>query len=130
LEDRVVFKEWVDPEELPAFYNLADVFAFPSIYESCPAPPWEAMACGCPVVTSDTGGTPEVVGDAALYVKPNDPDMIGNALLKAITDEQTRQDLIQKGFNQIKKFSWEKTAIETLEVFKKIYAQSVNSNKQ
>ncbi len=130
LKERVIFQEWVAPEELPAFYNLADVFAFPSIYESCPAPPWEAMACGCPVVTSDTGGTPEVVGDAALYVKPNDPDMIGNALLTAITDEQTRQDLIQKGFNQIKKFSWEKTAIETLEVFKKIYAQSVKFNNQ
>ncbi len=125
LKDKVVFKDWVDPEELPAFYNLADVFAFPSIYESCPAPPWEAMACGCPVVTSDTGGTPEVVGDAALYVKPNDPDMIGNALLKAITDEDTRQDLIQKGFEQIKKFSWKKTAVETLEVFNKIYNESI-----
>lgn len=124
LKDRVVFKEWVEPEELPAFYNLADVFAFPSIYESCPAPPWESMACGCPVVTSNTGGTPEVVGDAALYVDPNDPEMIGNALLTAITDDKVRQDLIQKGFKQIEKFSWEKTAVETLEVFNKMYSQN------
>jgi glycosyltransferase involved in cell wall biosynthesis len=127
LKDKIVFKEWVAPEELPAFYNLADVFAFPSIYESCPAPPWEAMACGCPVVTTDTGGTPEVVGDAALYVKPDNPDMIGDALFRAITDEKTRLDLIQKGFNQIKKFSWEKTAVETLEVFEKIYSENQNS---
>ena len=129
LEDKVIIKEWVEPEELPVFYNLADVFAFPSIYESCPAPPWESMACGCPVVTSNTGGTPEVVGDAALYVNPYDPEMIGNALLKAITDKQVREDLIQKGFKQIEKYSWEKTAIETLEVFNRIYLQKQDRKK-
>ena len=83
------------------------------------------MACGCPVVTTDTGGTPEVVGNAALYVKPHDADMIAKALLKTITNENTRRDLIQKGFEQIKKFSWEKTAVETLEVFNKIYSETI-----
>jgi glycosyltransferase involved in cell wall biosynthesis len=114
LSERVIVKDWVAPEELPAFYNLASAFVFPSWYESCPAPPWEAMACGCPVVTTPTGGTPEVVGDAALYVDPADVGAITDGLRRVLLDDALRADLIQKGFRTVRRFSWEKTARDTL----------------
>jgi glycosyltransferase involved in cell wall biosynthesis len=114
LSERVIVKDWVDPEELPTFYNLASAFVFPSWYESCPAPPWEAMACGCPVVTTPTGGTPEVVGDAALYVDPADVGAITDGLRRVLLDDALRADLIQKGFRNVRRFSWEKTARDTL----------------
>jgi len=120
LKDKVILKGWVEPEELPAFYNLADLFAFPSWYESCPAPPWEAMACGCPVVTSKTGGTPEVVGNAALYVNPSDPDDIANGLLEVLINKKLKEILINEGFKQIQKFSWEKCARETLDALESL----------
>jgi glycosyltransferase involved in cell wall biosynthesis len=120
IRNRVILKEWVEPEDLPAFYNLADLFAFPSRYESCPVPPWEAMACGCPVVTARTGGIPEVVGDAAMYVDPSDPDNIAEGMLKVLTNKELREFLIHEGFKQIKKFSWEKCARETLEALESL----------
>jgi glycosyltransferase involved in cell wall biosynthesis len=115
IRHKVIVKDWVAPEELPAFYNLADLLAFPSWYESCPVPPWEAMACGCPVVTTKTGGTPEVVGDAAMFVDPSDPKSIADGLLNVLTDNDLRELLVRKGFKQIQKFCWKKCARETLD---------------
>jgi len=115
IQNKVILREWVEPEELPAFYNLADLLAFPSWYESCPVPPWEAMACGCPVVTTKTGGTHEVVGDAAMFVDPSDPNSIADGLLNVLTDNELRGFLVREGFKQIKKFCWKKCARETLD---------------
>jgi len=120
LQEDVLRIGWIQPEELPAIYNLAELFVFPSMYESCPAPPWEAMACGCPVVTSNTGGTPEVVGDAALLVDPQDVNSIANAMHNVLTDENLRQHLIKKGSDQVTNYSWKKCAKETVDIFNKL----------
>jgi glycosyltransferase involved in cell wall biosynthesis len=78
------------------------------------------MSCGCPVVTSSTGGTPEVVGDAALMVDPTSVDEIYRAAVKVLEDEALRAGLISKGFAQAKNFSWEESARKTLLIFKEI----------
>lgn len=117
LENDVVMPGYVPHEDLPAVYNLAEAVVFPSFYESFPAVPVEANACGCPVVTSRTGGTPEAAGDAALYVDPLDVQDIADATLRALTDADLRKSLIEKGYLNARRFSWEKTARKTLDVF-------------
>ena len=114
IADKIIRKDWIEPSDLPGFYNLADLFVFPSKYESCPAPPLEAMACGCPVITTRRGGTPEVVGNSAIFVDPSSPDDISKGILIILTNHEIKESLIQEGFKQIKKFSWEKCAKETL----------------
>lgn len=116
LAERVLRPGWVDPEDLPAMYTLATALVFPSRYESCPSPPWEAMACDCPVVTSATGGTPEVVGEAGLYVDPEDPRGIAEGVLRVIEDGELRERLVSEGRRQVRRFSWERTARATLAV--------------
>lgn len=120
LEGHVHLVGHVPHEELVAFYNQAELLAFPSFYESFPAPPLEANACGCPVVTSPTGGTPESAGDAALYVSPTDEAGLAEAILLVLTDVKLRNDLIKKGFRNVKRFSWERTARETLDGLKSL----------
>jgi glycosyltransferase involved in cell wall biosynthesis len=104
----------VPHDELVALYNLAELTAFPSFYESFPAIPLEANACGCPVVISRTGGSPEAAGDAALYVDPLDVAGIAAAIAKVLSDGGLRQDLIEKGFKNSRRFSWDRAAKETL----------------
>ena len=117
LREKVVFPGYIPDEELPAFYNLADAFVFPSLYEGFGIPVLEAMACGCPVITSNTGCSPEVAGGAALLVNPYKPDEIAAAMRQVLTDEGLRRHLIEKGYQRIKDFSWEKSASETLALF-------------
>jgi glycosyltransferase involved in cell wall biosynthesis len=117
LSDRVLFKGFVSDDEIPAFYNLAGLFAFPSIYEGFGIPALEAMACGCPVIASKTGCSPEVVGDAACLVDPYDPGMIGATMQKVLEDRALRQQLVAKGLERAGQFSWRKTAIKTLALF-------------
>jgi glycosyltransferase involved in cell wall biosynthesis len=120
LEDAVLMPGYITHDDLSAVYSLARAVVFPSYYESFPAIPLEANACGCPVVTSRTGGTPEAAGDAALYVDPTDVPGIAEATLKAIGDEGVRADLVRRGFENIKRFSWDKTARETLNVLESL----------
>lgn len=116
LEDAVHMPGYITHDDLSAVYSLARAVVFPSFYESFPAIPLEANACGCPVVTSRTGGTPEAAGDAALYVDPTDVDGIAAATLTAIGDEAVRADLIRKGFANARRFSWDETARKSLAV--------------
>jgi len=116
LEDSVCLPGYVPHDDLVAVYNLAEVVAFPSFYESFGLISLEAMACGCPVVVSRTGGAPEAAGDAGCYVDPADEVSIADAILRVLTDARLRQDLIEKGFRNVKCFSWEKAARETLDV--------------
>lgn len=120
LENAVRMPGYITHDDLSAVYSLARAVVFPSYYESFPAIPLEANACGCPVVTSRTGGTPEAAGDAALYVDPSDVAGIADATLRAVTDEAVRADLIRKGFANAKRFSWEKTARESLAVLESL----------
>ena len=114
IEDHIQMLGYVPLEDLVGLYNLAELTAFPSLYECFPAIPLDANACGCPVVTSHTGGTPEAAGDAAVYVNPMDVDGIAKAISTVLEDAALRKDLIDKGFRNAKRFSWQKTAQATL----------------
>lgn len=120
LKDRIVFTNYVSPEDIPALYNLADLFVFPSIYEGFGLPILEAMACGCPVITSTTGYAPEVAGNAGLLVNPYRPEEIATAIRNVLRDDLLRQKMIQDGLEWVKNFSWEKTARETVALFESL----------
>lgn len=106
-------------EELPLLYSGAKVLLYPSLYEGFGLPILEAMACGTPVITSNTSSMPEVGENAVLYVDPESIPDISKKLQMVMEDNDLREDLIKKGFNQAKKFSWKKCAQETVEVYKK-----------
>ncbi|MEQ8384522.1 MAG: glycosyltransferase family 1 protein [Coleofasciculus sp. A1-SPW-01] len=112
--------DYLSDELVALFYSKADVFVYPSHYEGFGLPVLEAMTLGAPVVTSNTSSLPEVAGDAALLIDPNDPIQLAEAILKIISDAQIRQDLIQKGKARAKLFSWERTAQETLNAYKSL----------
>jgi len=129
LEDDVIFTGYIPEEDLPALYNGASAFVFPSLYEGFGLPPLEAMACGCPVITSNTSSLPEVVGDAGIMVDPNDVDELAKQIERVLTDKKLRDSMIKKGLKQAKKFSWEKCAKETLKVYEKVYKETIKEFK-
>ena len=114
--ERVKFLDFVEDKDLPSLYKNALCFALPSLYEGFGLPVLEAMKHGCPVLTSNVSSLPEAGGDAAIYFDPNNADDIKEKIEKVIKNPTLRQEMIEKGYNQIKKFSWEKTAKETLRV--------------
>lgn len=107
-----------DDETLKLLYNLADVFVFPTTFEGFGIPPLEAMACGCPVVSSNVTSLPEVVGDAALTCYPTDVVGFADAIQRVLTDSKLAQDLRSRGLAQAAKFSWETSAQKTLQVYR------------
>ncbi|HLD10656.1 MAG TPA: glycosyltransferase family 1 protein [Candidatus Nanoarchaeia archaeon] len=126
LSDKIIFTGYVDEKDLPALYNGASLFVYPSYYEGFGLPPLEAMSCGCPVITSNTSSLPEVVGDAGIMVDPNNVDELAKQMERVLTDEKLRKEMIKKGLKQAKKFSWEKCARETL----KVYEEVIKENKK
>jgi glycosyltransferase involved in cell wall biosynthesis len=111
------FLGYVPDAELPALMNGALAFVYPSVYEGFGLPPLEAMACGTPVITSNRSSLPEVVGDAALLVHPDDPAELADAMARVVEHESLRDDLRGRGLKQAQRFSWEGTARLTLEVY-------------
>lgn len=111
---------YLPDDQVAEFYQNADVFVYPSHYEGFGMPVLEAMTLGAPVVTSNTSSLPEVAGDAAVLVDPNDVDRLAESILRVIRDRPFRDSLIQKGREQAKLFSWEKTAKETLNAYRSI----------
>jgi len=112
--NKVKFLDSVTDEDLPAFYKNAICFVLPSLYEGFGLPVLEAMQYGCPVIASNVSSLPEAGGNAALYVDPLDAGDIAKKLELMINDNDLRQKFIKRGYVQVKKFSWEKTARETL----------------
>lgn len=122
LEDSIKFLGQVSKEDLVALYNIADVFVFPSFYEGFGLPILEAMACGTPVVTSNVSSMPEVAGDAATLINPHDVDSIASGINRVLRyDAVQYQRVVEKGLERAKKFTWKKTAEETLRVYEEVY---------
>ena len=110
LRDEVLLTGFIADQDLPALYSAADVFAFPSLYEGFGIPVLEALACGTPVLTSNTSSLPEVAGDAALLVPPEDVEALAEALWRLIDDRTLRDVLRARGFEQVKRFRWDGAA--------------------
>ena len=114
---RLMFTGYVADEDLPALYSGALAFVFPSLYEGFGLPALEAMACGTPVITSNTTSLPEVVGDAALLVDPTDLDQLCAAISTIVSDRSLREELRRKGLSRAAEFSWKRTAELTAKVY-------------
>lgn len=117
---RVRFLGRVPDEELPLWYNIASVFAYPSVYEGFGLPPLEAMACGAPVITSNRSSLPEVVGDAGVLLDPEDVWAWAGALRQLLSDEQAAEKLRELGPRQAGKFGWERAARETAAIYGRV----------
>ena len=113
------FLGYVPDQHLPALYSGATAFVFPSLFEGFGLPVLEAMACRCPVITSNLSSLPEVAGRGAILVDPYSVDDISQAMSKVMNPE-FRMKLQEKGFKQVKRFSWEKTARETLQILTQV----------
>jgi len=116
LEGRVLFPGYVPDEDKAALLSGALAFVFPSLYEGFGLPVLEAQACGCPVITSITSSLPEVAGDAALLVDPGDTSAIAAAMQQVATDPTLRENLIERGFANVRRFSWTACAQSVLGV--------------
>ena len=119
-DKNIKYLGYVDDETLAYLYDKASIFLYPSLYEGFGLPPIEAMACGCPVIVSNVASLPEVCGDAALYVSPDDIDNINHAIQLLLDDSNLREELVKKGVKRTKRFSWDKCAQEHIRAFKKV----------
>ncbi len=120
VEDSVRFLGFVPIETLRAFYQAASAFVFPSLYEGFGLPPLEAMACGTPVVCSHVSSLPEVVGDAALIVNPENVFDIARGMREVLLNDTLREELIESGLEQARQFSWERTAEQVLQNYEEM----------
>lgn len=126
IEDRVKFLGRVEGKDLPALYSGTIGLTMPSLFEGFGLPILEAMSCGCPVLTSNISSMPEVAGKAAILVNPDSVSEIVDGMRKLL-DDRVRDKLIDNGFKQVEKFSWEKCARETLGVFEKVVRQPADN---
>src|SRR5690606_1328848 len=110
LGERIVWREDISDEQLPAVYNLASVLVMPSFYEGFGFPALEAMACGTVTVVSNRSSLPEVVGEVGLQVDPDDPSALAAALEQALTDTTWREKMRISGIERARDFTWDKTA--------------------
>ena len=120
IRERIHRVKWATTEQLVSFYKSASALFYASLYEGFGFPLIEAMAFGLPIITSSLSSMPEVAGDAALLVNPKDTDQMSDALGKILTDDDTRKNLIEKGYERVKLFSWKNTAQKYLSVFNRL----------
>lgn len=117
IKDDIIILDSVTDDELVYYYNCAYMFVLPSYYEGFGLPAIEAMACGCPVITSDISSLPEVGGDAVLYINPYDDRSLTEGIRKIISDNSLRCRLMEKGIERAKIFSWRRTAEKYINIF-------------
>lgn len=120
LKERIYFLGYVPDEDLPALYQGASLFVYPSFYEGFGLPPLEAMASGVPVIASNVSSIPEVVGDAGLLVNPYSIDEMANAIERILTNQELAYTLSKTGLERARTFTWDRTAKQTLSIFEKI----------
>lgn len=111
---------WLDTQELELLYKAASVLLYCSLYEGFGLPIVDAFACGLPVISSNVSSMPEIAGEAAILVDPFDVEDMEKNLKMVMEDQVLRKDMIQKGFKQVKKFSWQKTAQQTAEIYQRL----------
>jgi glycosyltransferase involved in cell wall biosynthesis len=114
------FPGWIDQEDLPAVYSMADVYLYPSNLEAFPIPVTEAMACGTPIVTSNVNGLEEIAGEGAVLVDPEDPDDIVRGVRSLLADPELHAQVSAAGLERSKRYSWDRTARETLEALTRV----------
>lgn len=117
VSEKVHFLENVTNEDLSGFYEHAECFVLPSLYEGFGLPVLEAMKYGCPVVTSNISSLPEAGGDAAEYFNPEDVDDMARAIKRVVSDKQLQEKMVKKGRQHIQNFSWEKSAEKVIGIF-------------
>ena len=120
LINRIILTGDVVNTDLPAIYSQSEVFLYPSLRESFGIPMLEAMACGVPVITSNTSSMPEVAGDAALLIDPYKPEEITAAMVRIVADKKLKAEMISTGFVQAAKFSWKAMAQHVLEIYREM----------
>ncbi len=118
IRERIIVTGYVPDIDLASLYSGATMFVYPSFYEGFGLPPLEAMQCGVPVITSNTSSLPEVVGDAGIMVDPQDADELCEAMLKIYNSSDVRTQMALASLEQAKKFSWERCAEQTIDVYK------------
>jgi glycosyltransferase involved in cell wall biosynthesis len=118
LTQAIIFLDSIPEVDLPALYGAARLFVFPSLYEGFGLPVLEALSCGTPVACSHTASLPEVAGEAAIYFDPAGPDKIAEALAKALNNAPLLEGLKARGLEQARKFTWRRTAQQTLQVYR------------
>ena len=116
----IQFTDYVEEKDLPAIYSQAKLFIYPSLYEGFGLPVLEAMACGCPTITSNLSSLPEVAGDAALLINPYSVQDIARAINKLLNNSQLRLELSRKGLIQSKKFTWKQCAAQTYQLYQEV----------
>lgn len=109
-DERILYMDYVPAEDLPFLYSYADMFVYPSLMEGFGIPPLEAMACGTPVISSNAGSLPEVVGNAGMLFDPMDADYLSRLIEEVADNEAHRKELAERGLENVKRFSWDKTA--------------------
>jgi len=120
LEKQIILLGFIDNRELPKFFNEAKAFIFPSLSESFGLPILEAMACGCPVITSNISCLPEIAGKAAILVNPYNTEELAEAIYRVLGDDELRNELKEKGLKRAAQFSWGKCAKEHLEIYREV----------
>jgi glycosyltransferase involved in cell wall biosynthesis len=120
VTDRVCLTGYLQDEELCTLYSTCTVFIYPSLYEGFGLPPLEAMACGAPVITSRTPALMETVGNAARLIDPKNISDMAQAMTEMLSDQKAREHYAKLGKSHVKQFSWEQTALKTLEVYRDV----------
>jgi glycosyltransferase involved in cell wall biosynthesis len=120
----VVLTGFVEEGDLPALYQGADIFIYPSLFEGVGLPVLEAMAAGVPVIASKTSSLPEMVGDSGIVVDPLSVDEIAQAIWRLVSDENLKEEYRRKGRKRAAEFSWESTAGETLKIYQELFPRS------
>lgn len=116
----VIFTGLVPQPDLPAFYCLAELYLYTTIIEAFPIPTTEAMACGCPIVTSNSTGLKELTEGVALAVDPLDSQAIADAIMRVQSDKDLKKSMREKGFERSKIFKWQDCAKKTVEIFEQL----------
>lgn len=119
VEDQVIRTGFVDQSVLARLYHSASIFVFPTKYEGYGRPPLESMCAGTPVIASNTTAVPEILGNAAVLLDPDNAEEWGKSIIELLENKSLREELIKKGYNQVDKYTWEECASKTLEIYKK-----------